>query len=648
MGLTAVAFRETRRLGQETVAATFMALAEVRAGAHEHSLAGRLEVVESIGLLYDVSTRVSRDEFSRLVQPYCTRHRGVRHLGWIPVVPGIERSDYELGARRDGMERFQIIEPDSAGHFVRAGERDRYLPVYYVEPYAGGAELLGLDMAIDEVVASLLAQARDSGHPVADVVIEPEDGREPAARLRIFLPVYDGLGVTFTVEGRRENLKGFVFGIFDLGPTVEAELAILGPAGVDIELWGGTGQERQLLHVHASGVRSSPENLEHRGREHAARLASEHPFHVVGLDWTVRCVAAPAFLKQHARHNHWWVLSGGLIITTASSFYLRMHLTRTAWVQRLVTERTQELRTANEELAKEVTERQEAEAQLRTAQKRLVATAHRAGMADVASEVLHNVGNILNSINIGTTQMSEMVAASKVDALARVIEMLDERREDLGTFLSKDAKGKHIPVFLSEVSVLLQNERDRLAETLDGLSKNVQHIKDTITTQQAYARVSAVEQPTSLEEVIEDALQIEQAGLEQHGVRLVRELETLPPVQINKQKVVQILVNLIKNGKYAAAHSEAVDKVLHIRLYRHGETTLRIEVIDNGMGIAREDLTKIFRHGFTTKTNGHGFGLHSGALAAKEMGGSLRAESSGPGHGATFTLEFPYKPMVRS
>jgi len=277
-----------------------------------------------------------------------------------------------------------------------------------------------------------------------------------------------------------------------------------------------------------------------------------------------------------------------------------------------------------------------------------VETAHRAGMADVASEVLHNVGNILNSINIGTTQMSEMVAASKVDALARVIEMLDERREDLGTFLSEDAKGKHIPVFLSEVSALLQNERDRLAETLDGLAKNVQHIKNTITTQQSYARVSGMEEPASIQEVIEDAIQIDRASLEHHGVRLVYELEPLPPVQVNKQKVVQILVNLIKNGGYALAHSDEADKVLRLRLYRHGEDSLRIEVIDNGTGIAPENLTRIFRHGFTTKPNGHGFGLHSGALAAKEMGGSLRVESGGPGQGAQFTLELPCKPVVRS
>ena len=68
---------------------------------------------------------------------------------------------------------------------------------------------------------------------------------------------------------------------------------------------------------------------------------------------------------------------------------------------------------------------------------------------------------------------------------------------------------------------------------------------------------------------------------------------------------------------------------------------MKISYIDNGIGIPADNLTRIFGHGFTTRKEGHGFGLHSGALAAKELGGALTVESDGPGKGATFTLEFP-------
>jgi C4-dicarboxylate-specific signal transduction histidine kinase len=150
---------------------------------------------------------------------------------------------------------------------------------------------------------------------------------------------------------------------------------------------------------------------------------------------------------------------------------------------------------------------------------------------------------------------------------------------------------------------------------------------------------------TSIEELIENAIHINSAGLERHGVRLVSEIAEPGMIEIDKQRVLQILVNLINNAKYAVSTSDREDKVLTVRAYKHGEDRLRIEVADNGTGISEENLTRIFEHGFTTKQKGHGFGLHSGALTAKEMGGSLTVHSDGPEQGATFTLELPYKPV---
>ena len=163
--------------------------------------------------------------------------------------------------------------------------------------------------------------------------------------------------------------------------------------------------------------------------------------------------------------------------------------------------------------------------------------------------------------------------------------------------------------------------------------------------QQSYAKVSGVEVQTSLVELVEDAIQINSAGLERHGTRLIREFGELPDVEIDKQKVLQVLVNLISNAKYALSGSDAEEKLVTVRIYKHGEDRFRIEVTDNGVGISEGNLTKIFSHGFTTKEHGHGFGLHSSALASKEMGGSLTVHSDGLGQGATFTLELPLKPV---
>ena len=303
-------------------------------------------------------------------------------------------------------------------------------------------------------------------------------------------------------------------------------------------------------------------------------------------------------------------------------------------LNRQLNERTAELQLA-------LVEREQAEVELRKAQQKLVETAHRAGMADVATDVLHNVGNVLNSINVTTTRLVEMLVSSKVASLSRVVGVLGAHADDLGAFLSEDDRGRQIPAFLVKLSQRLGEEQALFAEMLDGLAKNVQHIKDTITMQQSYAKVSGLEEQTSMAELIEDAIQINSAGLERHEVRLVREYQGLPVVQVNKQKVLQILVNLISNAQYALSNSEQQDKVLTIRLGRRGQERLCIEVIDNGIGIAAENINRIFRHGFTTKKNGHGFGLHSGALAAKEMGGKLEVHSNGVGQGAAFALVLP-------
>ena len=118
----------------------------------------------------------------------------------------------------------------------------------------------------------------------------------------------------------------------------------------------------------------------------------------------------------------------------------------------------------------------------------------------------------------------------------------------------------------------------------------------------------------------------------------------MPAVLADKHKVLQILVNLLRNAKHALEEGGGGDKRLKLRVGINGERRVKISVSDNGVGIAPEHLSRIFEHGFTTRKEGHGFGLHSGALAAREMGGSLGAHSAGPGQGATFTLEFPAQP----
>jgi PAS domain S-box-containing protein len=291
----------------------------------------------------------------------------------------------------------------------------------------------------------------------------------------------------------------------------------------------------------------------------------------------------------------------------------------------------------------DITEQKQAEEELELLNKRLLDSSRFAGMAEVATGVLHNVGNVLNSVNVSATLICNQVRNSRSSRLRDVILLLNKNSTDLASFLVNDPKGKIIPSYLNNLSERLSEEQQDLLKELELLVKNIEHIKEIVAMQQSYARVSGIIESLSIRDLVEDAVQMHTAALTRHGVLLVREYQDVPVMSLDKHKVLQILVNLIRNAKYAMDSANRRDKRLTIGIANTPNNNVQISVSDNGIGIPAENLTRIFSHGFTTKRDGHGFGLHSGAIAAREMGGSLVARSDGPGHGATFVLELPLR-----
>jgi C4-dicarboxylate-specific signal transduction histidine kinase len=288
----------------------------------------------------------------------------------------------------------------------------------------------------------------------------------------------------------------------------------------------------------------------------------------------------------------------------------------------------------------DITDRKLSDAKLEKTQNQLLETSRMAGMAEVATSVLHNVGNVLNSVNVASMCVADGVRKSKAPMLDRVVAMLREHEADLGAFFTADARARKLPEFLAHLAGHLTGERAATLKELGNLQKNIEHIKDIVAMQQSYVKVSGITETVQIAELIEDTLRMNTESLAHHDVRVVREFAEVPPVTVEKHKVLQILVNLVRNAKHACDAGGRSDKTLTLRVF-NGDGTVKIAVSDNGTGIPPENLARIFNHGFTTKKDGHGFGLHSGALAARELGGALSVESAGPGQGATFTLELP-------
>ena len=292
-------------------------------------------------------------------------------------------------------------------------------------------------------------------------------------------------------------------------------------------------------------------------------------------------------------------------------------------------------------ISKNITESKQMELTLEKSRKELMDASRMAGMAEVATGVLHNVGNVLNSLNVSATVLANGLRQSKTESLVKVSDMLRSHAADLGGYLTQDPKGRLVPGFIESLARHFAEDRARLLQEIASLQQNVEHIKEIVTMQQTYATMVGIVEPLEAATLMEDSLRMNSGALVRHDVRVIREFQTVPPVLAEKGKVLQILVNLIRNGKYACDEGGRTDKVLTLRITPGAPGHVRLIVRDNGVGIPAEHLTSIFQHGFTTRAAGHGFGLHSSANAAKEMKGTLTVHSDGPGTGATFTLDLP-------
>ena len=339
-----------------------------------------------------------------------------------------------------------------------------------------------------------------------------------------------------------------------------------------------------------------------------------------------------ADLIDQKYHNYLLVFSTLLV---ALLLYLAIRLLRSFTVINRV---NRALHTANASLEQRVEKRTR---QLRDAQSELLDSARQAGMAEIATNVLHNVGNVLNSVNISADLVARKLRTSKALGLGKAMQLINEHPDDLGTYLREDEKGKLLPGYLNQLVEAIAVEQQGLTDELAQLSKSVDHIKDIVSTQQSYAGVSSVLEPLQVSALMDDALRMNSGALNRHHVTVVKEYADVPQIMADKHRLLLIMVNLISNAKYAMSNLTDRPRQITLSIQTVEDNILQISVKDEGEGIPAENMTRIFTHGFTTRKEGHGFGLHSCALAAIEMNGRLTAYSDGPGKGALFTLQIP-------
>jgi PAS domain S-box-containing protein len=400
--------------------------------------------------------------------------------------------------------------------------------------------------------------------------------------------------------------------------------------------------EQQYRHL----IASLPIGIFETTRSGLVRFANPHMLGLIGLpdsfDATAISLADGRIIRQADRERLWSRLeSEGEVRGFAAIFrhfdgshydvVINARLKPTAPGEELVCEGTVE----------DVTVRKRAEQDLEMLHSQLVVASRQAGMAEVASGVLHNVGNVLTSVNLIVHDVQDRLKTTRLSHLRRVVEVLQREQPRLVKFLTEEDGGRQLPDFLAKLDAHLTSENAQLLTDVEGLVRHFEHIREIIVTQQGSAQLFGVTESLGPAQLFEDALRLNAESLGRHGISLERVFEPVGQVKADRHKVLQILVNLLKNAKDALQAVKPGERLIRVRVASAPGDALCLSVQDNGPGILPVNLTRIFQHGFTTKPTGHGFGLHSSVLAAREMGGDLVATSPGLGQGSTFILTLP-------
>ncbi|MEO8699764.1 MAG: ATP-binding protein [Kofleriaceae bacterium] len=282
---------------------------------------------------------------------------------------------------------------------------------------------------------------------------------------------------------------------------------------------------------------------------------------------------------------------------------------------------------------------------LNEANRQLVDASRHAGMAEVATGVLHNVGNILTSVNVAIESLNERVSATPVDRVRRAGELLAASAAQPTIEPAKIAAGAS---YLGAIAENMHEDRTAQLAELATLRDHIAHVNRVVTMQNGYARTGGLDERVELTQVVDEAIALGCPDPERHGIVIIRRVEAQRIVTLDRHRVLQILVNLCANARDSVTqHHRATGAPLRITVsVEISDAWIELRVDDSGGGITPESLRKIFHAGFTTKPRGHGYGLHSSALAAEQLGGTLRCASEGIGHGASFVLRVPNKESV--
>ena len=558
------------------------------------------EAINQIGAYFEASKDVERWEFQKFTEDYLPRFPAIQSLQWVPRVSAADRRKYEKLALADGLYGFRIVEQDEFANIVKAGKREEYLPVYFVEPFKGNESSLGLDLSTNPLLQQSLERARDSGEKIATAGTLLSAGNEIRNGITIIQPVFATGAAPDTLEARRENLVGFALATIRVVEMLNSVLEnSTTPVGLDVYIFDASVKSADnLLFYRPSRIRPGGS----KPLDETSGLFSTSLLRVADRQWNIVLRAAPGTFAGDTGFIAWGVLAFGMLLTALLANYVVSSATRTRLIERSVALRTAELSESNAALETEISQRRQVEVEMRTAKEE--AEVANQAKSDFLAMVSHELRTPLNAI-IG---FSEVMAN----------EMQGPLREGNYLEYSKDIhdSGTHLLSLINDILDLSKIEANEL------------QLNET---------------PLDVPEIVHVAVGLVQADAAAGRVTIKTVFPgELPRLRADERALKQTLINLLSN---AIKFTEPGGRV-QIECGIGDAGCFELTVTDTGIGIDKKYLHTVFQpfsqidSSLARKYEGTGLGLPLCKRLMELHGASVNLEST-PGRGTTVHIVFP-------
>ncbi len=563
------------------------------AEAFEVALRRNLEVLNSVLRFYATAESVDRDAFRRFLAPIFPHAAGLASVAWTPRVSQTDRPEFEASVRAEGFPEFTVTERAPGGSTIPSRPRGEYFPIRYVEPMRVNRSPLGFDVGTDSAGREALGRARDLGQPIATRPLTLFRRPENPEGVVVFQPVYRNDRPHGSVAERRVNLLGFANAVFQVGVLIQAAEKQVTSAGIGVILLDVTDPRRTIPMFPVTPQGGRPEQLLAVGDGAAGGVRWDRRIEVAGRQWMLRFEPGPDYAASHHGWGAWMVLAGGLLFTGLLQGFLLVVTGAAARTERLVSERTAELRCANLSLSDEMVIRQGAEAQALAAVR-----AKSEFLASMSHELRTPLNSVIGFTNVLLQNRESHLAPQEITWLQRV-----------------QANGRHLLGLINSILDLSKAEAGRVEVELG---------------------------PVALRPLVEEVVAQLDSLIGNRSIDFRTEFPSnLALLQADEPRLRQILVNL---GSNALKFTERGTILIRV-VAEAGGTPVRLEVHDTGIGVPAHRHHAIFGafeqadNSISRRFGGTGLGLAISRSLAELMGFRLTVESE-VGVGSTFTLHF--------